>query len=383
MASMAHFQGRLYCMPHHRLTCWECLHSINAGISGHIPNPETQSGIRCKQSAFIVEPKFEMFHNTSAILGFHCGLSPEDQVKLADHMLPQFHTEFNNQPCEDCRLCYFSPGGQLTTHPSHICTNMERYVQVAIRPYKFSRTSNQIECSATFFFGEFYPASPMTASYVSKSKPDECSMDWNLDNAEIASVVECLRHVEKKLVPYRKSLVKDYLYTNSEYFAGKSWRFQLVVYTQLNEHVLKTLLEAHKLKFSKSRKAYIDRNTIGLAKKVFPASEERRYRISSFIYRINKLALLGIQVFFVHTERDPDHIKARRSFWEQPKGQVFPQAAFNESEYNDDQGQYDEELREDDLLDGDDLRDPTGHAGFESVETSTHHQSGGNIFDSP
>ncbi|KAI2472991.1 hypothetical protein F4781DRAFT_427750 [Annulohypoxylon bovei var. microspora] len=369
MASSKTFQGQLHCEKHHLLTCLVCLHSINSVKGGFIPLPEPASRIPCPEQAHSVEPVFEIFRPAARLRGFHDGLSPEDRKKhAADRSTPQDGSNIRSQylKCWECELTYlFSAGNEKPApHPSHVGSDGQRYIMVTARPFKFSRSLNRIECSAAFYFAS---PSRTDAAYDCASKPDSGSVYWNLDNAEIAALVQLLHHVEDELIPHRKKLVEGYVFTNSEYFAGQAWRFQLVVFTSLDREILNFLLRAHQLQYSQKRKAFVERNALGLVTMQYPITEERRYQAVSFIRMVKRLASQGIRVHWSHIKQDKTYIDARERFLHQPPqkgdfrdvgGVWVPNNAKGNVEENN--------VR--DLLASDSFENLPSHEGYEAVE---------------
>ncbi|KAI0161175.1 hypothetical protein GGR52DRAFT_163580 [Hypoxylon sp. FL1284] len=329
MASQNHerFTGRLYCRHHNRLACSVCLHSINS-IDGFVPNPES-SRFTCPESAHSVEPLYELFEPYVAARGFHHGLSPQQrETHKADNHEPQI--AFNDLGgnflrCDLCALTYFMEGGPgyADTHPSHVSADGKRYLIATVEPFKFERKLHKLGCTANFWFGGRNPK--LSSSYECFVRPDSGTADWNLDNAGISAIVQLLRVVESRVIPHRKMLVKDVVYTNSEYFAGQAWRFQLVVCTMMNPATLDLLLRAHKLKYSQKRKAFVEKNALGLVSKKYPVTEERRRQIVYFIHMIKRLASYGIQVFWHSVDPSDVYEHARKTFMDDPSQLPRPQ----------------------------------------------------------
>ncbi|KAI1142441.1 hypothetical protein F5Y05DRAFT_226762 [Hypoxylon sp. FL0543] len=371
------FRGQLHCKSHGRLTCKVCLHSINADLDGYIGHPrEVRYG--CSESEHSVEARFEYFNDRATrLLGFHDGLGPTDRRRrLADDF--SIGTQFKQDVdfgCDECALRYWAGGGigMYGVHPSHICSNGQRYILAWACPFKFARGVEMIECSAYFHFND---RSPMNINYKCMLRPDEGTADSNLDNAEIAALTQLLTHVEEKLIPHRKELVKDYLYTNSEYFAGQAWRFRLVVFTYLKPDVLELLLKAHQMEYSAKRKAFIERDMQGVVTKRFRATKERQYQTARFIQKVKDLASLGIQVYWARMEDDARYMAARTRFMDdpyqfpEPRNQVLDDVR-NEPNVEQEEGQTIGE----DLIEGDSFEYQPGHEGFEAVESENPEES--------
>ncbi|KAI1802852.1 hypothetical protein F4811DRAFT_372881 [Daldinia bambusicola] len=355
-------EARLYCPQHKLLTCKVCLHSINIGNHGILPKDTT--GFPCAESAHSVEPRFELAQKGVADLGYVDGLHPDQRYKMVNPEVPAFinrgHLYYD---CEACGLTYAAGGGpgSFGAHPSHICSDGERYVIAVLRPKKFLRATNKIECQAHFNFGH---ESPMNTSYQCVTKSDAGTIDWNLDNVEIAALTRLLHHVIDVVIPHRKTLVNDYIYTNSAYFAGQAQRFQLIVVTSLKEPLLHFLGKVIGLKYSSKRKAYIERNKLGFVSKKHPATEERRYQISSFIRMIKHLAAEGIQVHWWPGQAESLKV-ARKTFWTEPYAAGMDPPA---DVLSSDEIEPNDEVAEDDLVAGDSLVGLPDHREFQDVE---------------
>ncbi|KAI1503196.1 hypothetical protein F5X99DRAFT_407276 [Biscogniauxia marginata] len=267
-------------------------------------------------------PEVEMddIINRSIHAGKPYDLSLDTQGLLAG--LPYYY-------CRECQLTYVAGGGpgRYKAHPSHINYDNHRYLIAAIIPEEYERSLRNITCRASYIFGS--PNSPHNGLYEVSVNSDPGSVEWNFDNAEILALTGLLCNVEKNIIPRRKDLVRDALYTNSSYFEGQAWRFRLVVITPLNPAVLKLLLKAHKLKYSKRRSAFVE-TRLGFLTKKYPASNERRTQVSCFVETVKRLAELGIQVYFRSIFPTLETTKARKAFMNQPStlvpqnfGQVF------------------------------------------------------------
>ncbi|OTA63560.1 hypothetical protein K449DRAFT_421666 [Hypoxylon sp. EC38] len=342
---------RVWCRRHGRTTCEDCLHSIIRDEDGSIPDPINDARIPYPESGHSVEPRFELVTNASnKSLGF-------DGRRVIE--------EVYQYSCGNCQLVYWDDGGTSNrgAHPSHICSNGQRYIQAWVRPMKFSRESGKIECSAYFIFDHI---SKMNATYKCMSKSDYGTADWNLENSEIAALTQLLTYVEDKLIPYRKQLTNDYLFTNSEYFASQAWRFQLIVLTSLNPAALDLLLRAHKLKYSARRKAFVEKNALGIVTSKIPVTEERWYQMASFVRKVKNLAALGIPVYWHPMEPDKRYEAARAGFMNEPPTLPAPQSEVLE-DYPDPE--------EEDLIEGDSFDNFPSHEGFEAVESDNPEES--------
>ncbi|KAI8957662.1 hypothetical protein F5Y11DRAFT_363473 [Daldinia sp. FL1419] len=306
-----------YCRAHGFSTCYVCLHSINVGRDGTIPDyPLEHKYIETVQHKHIVEPKFEKMRVSIADRGYQDGIHPNSRDDKAKKLPIAINNGARYYECEKCRLRYLAGGGpgSYGAHPSHVWPDNQRYVTAVGRAIKFARTLLGIECLANFDFGY---NSPMNVNYKCTVKPDEGTVDWNLDNAELATLTRLLHHVADKVVPYRKQLVNGHVRTNSEHFALQARRFHLVLCTFLDPYILDLISRAQTLKYSTKKKAYYENNRFGVAKRKWAATEERRYWISNFIQMIKKLAAEGIQVSWLYTRSDTSDA-ARRAFREQP-----------------------------------------------------------------
>ncbi|KAI1770276.1 hypothetical protein F4818DRAFT_271535 [Hypoxylon cercidicola] len=388
------FAGRLLCRDHNRLTCLVCLHSINS-IDGFMPTPEI-SRFPCPESAHSVEPRFELFkpHNIS-LYGLHQGLSPQQREHSnADRRIPQlvFPEEGDNRfDCESCGLTYYTEGGPgyADIHPSHVSADGKRYVTVAVEPITFGRHLDKIDCITKFWFSS--QNHELNSTYVCSSRPDFGTVDWNLENAQISALVVLFEIVEDKVIPHRQKLIDDAVYTNSEYFAGQSWRFQLIVYTMLSPATLDVLLRAHKLQYSRKRKAFVERNALGLVSKKYPVTEERQRQIVYFIRMIKRLAELGIQVFWHRLDPSNTYKKARKAFMDQPSQLPKPQGKMKaqadvDLELNESQEE-EEDLVESDalveeLLAGDSPEALPAHEDLDAVEQGRSLDDLDNLFHS-
>ncbi|XDG09419.1 hypothetical protein ABKA04_009034 [Annulohypoxylon sp. FPYF3050] len=232
-------------------------------------------------------------------MGFHQGLNPEDQKKLlTDLSVPQDGRRLDSYmaACGYCGLDYINTGGQSKSHPSHAGANGQRYFLATIRPYEYARSGDKFTCTADFLFSHF--DSKINIAFECLSKADSSPTEWNLDNAEIAAMVKFMRYVEDVVIPHRKNIVYKTLYTNSDYFAGQAWRFNLLVHTTINREVYDFLLVAHRLEYSAKRKAFVKRNAFNIVTKTYPVTEERRFHTVGFIKMNQRLALLGIRVYW-------------------------------------------------------------------------------------
>ncbi|KAI0840740.1 hypothetical protein F5Y06DRAFT_229152 [Hypoxylon sp. FL0890] len=372
------YEGRLHCEQHGRLTCKVCLHSINADLNGYIENPE-KFKYDCPESEHSVKPRFEYFAGRAVeLLGFRDGMSPthrRQSVRDDFHPItnPKLYGDF---ACKECGLRYLAGGGigMYGAHPSHVCADGQRYILVRVYPIKFARGVERIECTTHFYFND---NSKMDVIYTCMSRSDQGSADWNLENAEIAALTQLLTHVEEKLIPHRKELVEGYVYTNSTYFAGQAWRFNLLVLTSLNRDVLDLLLKAYNLKYSVKRKAFVERNVLGFVTKKFPATEERRYQVVSFIRKVRDLASLGIQVYWRHMKSNKTKAAARARFLDDPY--QFPEPRYEVLEDDPNALNLEQEggqiTGEEDLLDGDSFQDLPSHYEFEAVEIKNPEES--------
>ncbi|KAI1211000.1 uncharacterized protein F4807DRAFT_421185 [Annulohypoxylon truncatum] len=382
MASSNAFQGQLYCEKHSLLTCVVCLHSINSVKDGFIPLPEPGSRIPCSEQAHSVEPVFGSFKATAEIRGFHDGLSPEDRKKyMTDLSEPQDGSDFGSHfhRCHRCGLDYLLMGGKKS-HPSHVTPNGDRYILVAVEPFEFSRSLNRISCSANFLFSDSHARSNINAAFKCSPKVDSGSVQWNLDNAELEALVQLLHYVEDDLIPYRKRIVEKYVYTNSEYFAGQAWRFQLLVYTPLNRELLEFLSQAHRLKYNVKRKAFVERNSLGLVTKQYPATEERRHQTVCFLSMIRRLASLGIRVYWQHTPPKPRYIAAKERFMHDPHNISDFREIAGVLVPNHDQGILEEEDLQD-LYNYNSPDNPLDHEDYDLVRRESPALRGANSFE--
>ncbi|KAI0387766.1 hypothetical protein F5Y04DRAFT_286772 [Hypomontagnella monticulosa] len=213
--------------------------------------------------------------------------------------------------CEQCGLRYLNPPSGFQTvqnHPSHTMPDGQRCLVAALRPYKFSRNLNHIECDAVFAFSPVHPHN-WSVSYKCKSRPDDMNADSNLDNATIAAMTQMLCYVRDEIIPYRQRLVRD--------IPVQAWNDQFIIWTPLGEPILKLLLRAEKLQFSKSRQALVRRNVVGVVTEKHPVTSERRYHIASFVRLMRHLGRMGAQVHW-RSRSDERCGKARRAFMNQP-----------------------------------------------------------------
>ncbi|OTA89911.1 hypothetical protein M434DRAFT_34026 [Hypoxylon sp. CO27-5] len=342
--------GRLQCKLHGLRVCDVCLHCITEAPDGSIPDPIDAPRIPYPESKHSLKPRFELLGDVPVELLFNKPLNPN---------------EFHEFACEECGLRYWAGDGkgQHEVHPSHICANGQRYIQVWVYPIKFSRKFEKVECSASFIFGH---KSKMNATYKCMSKSDSGNADWNLENSEIAALTQLLTYVEEKLIPYRKLLANDYLHTNSEYFAARAWRFNLLVVTSLNPAVLDLLLRVHKLKYSSRRKAFVERNALGLVTSKIPTTEERWYQMVSFVQKVKNLAALGIRIYWDTMRHDDHYEAARASFLDDPSQLPAPQNEVLKDDTKD---------GEDDLIVSDSFDHLPSHEGFEAVESDDPEES--------
>ncbi|KAI0152503.1 hypothetical protein F4776DRAFT_602077 [Hypoxylon sp. NC0597] len=337
-------RGRLECKLHGVRTCNICLHCITEAADGSIPDPIDDPRIPYPESKHSIKPRFEFLGDVPMATLSNEQTNPDELREFA---------------CEQCELRYWGGDGMGTyaVHPSHICANGLRFIPVWVHPIMFSRNSERVECSAFFIFDT---KSKMNATYKCMSKSDYGSADWNLENSEIAALTQLLTYVEEKLIPYRKLLTNDYLYTNSEYFAARAWRFHLIVVTSLNPAVLSLLLRAHKLKYSSRRKAFVERNVLGMVTSKIPTTEERWYQMVSFVQKVKDLAALGIQVYWDTMEHDKCYETARAKFVDQPSQLPVPQREVLED---------DADFEEEDLVVDNSFEYLPIHEGFEAVES--------------
>ncbi|KAI0109870.1 hypothetical protein F4814DRAFT_461089 [Daldinia grandis] len=359
--------SRLYCPQHKLLTCKVCLHSVNVANYGKIPKDTAE--FPCPESAHSVEPRFGLPRRDVIDLGYLDGLRPEERNKIAHFEIPTFIND--GRPyydCEACGLTWAAGGGpgSFGAHPSHVCSDGERYLVAVVRPTKFVRALEKIECHAYFNFGH---NSPMNVGYKCVAKSDLGTADWNLDNAELAALTRMLHHVAEKVFPYRKKLVNEHIYTNSAYFAGQAQRFQLLVATSLSKNLLHFLGNVHDLKYSSKRQAYVEKNRLGMVVKKYRVTEERRYQISSFIRMIKHLAAAGIQVHWWPGKAETS-TSARKVFMDQPS--AFPPPPPSEPQlilpFASEAVDSGDDMAEDELIDADSLEAMPDHGEYQDVE---------------
>ncbi|KAI1763621.1 hypothetical protein GGR53DRAFT_467146 [Hypoxylon sp. FL1150] len=362
------FTGQLYCRDHGRLTCLVCLHSVNS-ISGLIPPPNLRY-FACGESAHSVQPIFELFDTTPQFRGFQGGLSAQKRRECkTDHKLPQIAIE-DLAHCFDCKLCglaYATQGGPgyADIHPSHVSEDGKRYILIDVLPFKFRRKLDKLVCSVQFLSSA--ENSKLAKDYEVFSRPDDGTVDWNLDNLQISALVQLRHMVEHVIIPQRKKVVKGFIYTNSRYFEGQSWRFQLVVYTSISQDCLDLLLRVHKLKYSQSRQAFVERNALGLVTKKYPVTEERRRQIVYFLQMVKKLAVeYGIQILWSREEPTEEFKEARRVFLHEPSTlqRAIAQEAQRGLALNPNEARY---VVDGDLLEGDSLEALPPREGFDAV----------------
>ncbi|KAI0852946.1 hypothetical protein F5Y00DRAFT_272521 [Daldinia vernicosa] len=359
--------SRPYCLQHNLLTCKVCLHSVKTTKDGRMPKNTAE--FSCDESAHSVKPRFELARKGLSDLGYPDGLSPEERSKSA---YPEILKSINDgRPYYDCAACgltWLAGGGPeyFAAHPSHVGSDGQRYLIAVVRPTKFMRVLEQIECHAYFNFGH---ASPMNVSYKCVAKSDLGTADWNLDNAELAALTRMLHHVADKVFPYRKKLVHDYIYTNSAHFAGQAQRFQLLVVTSLNQDLLRFLGKVQDLKYNAKKKAYVEKNMLGITVKKYRVTEERRFQISNFFRIIKNLAADGIQVHWWPAKVEASAC-ARKAFMDQPS--TLPPPPLNESQIKPpfaseavDSG---DEMTDDELVDADSFEETRDQEEYQDVE---------------
>ncbi|KAI0594978.1 hypothetical protein F4775DRAFT_605556 [Biscogniauxia sp. FL1348] len=318
-------QKDVFCTRHGFPTCHICLHSINTNHYGDILTFSPGS-----ESHHKVDPLFDgVMKPIYNLIGSRDGLGPAvEKADIKDrsaHELFDMNLDIKGTTvaglpyyyCSKCELAYLAGGGpgRYQAHPSHINYDNRRYIIAGAFPEKYNRSLNKISCKAAYLFGG--DNSSYNAVYEIKVGSDNGSVEWNLDNADISALTGFLAYVEKYIIPKRKALVREVVHTNSSYFAGQAWRFQLVVITSLNPKLLKLLLKAHKLKYSKKRGAFIERK-LGIVTKKYPASEERRAQISWFVDSVKHLADLGIQIYWRSVIPSAETTEARKAFRNQP-----------------------------------------------------------------
>ncbi|KAI1450373.1 hypothetical protein F5Y02DRAFT_113540 [Annulohypoxylon stygium] len=221
-------------------------------------------------------------------------------------------SSYDRSSCSHCGLDYLNTGGKPKPHPSHAGANGQRCFIATIRPFKYAHSGDTYKCLADFIFSG--PSSSVhNTIFECPSIADSSPAAWNLDNTDIATMVQFMHYVEDVLIPHRKSIVEEYLYTNSEYFAGQAWRFDLGVQTGINREVYDFLLEAHRLDYSSRHKAFVKRNASNVVTKIYPVTEERRYQTVSFLEMVQRLASLGIRVYWQvpHTREETTAARER------------------------------------------------------------------------
>ncbi|KAI0009968.1 hypothetical protein F4779DRAFT_639799 [Xylariaceae sp. FL0662B] len=227
-------------------------------------------------------------------------------------------------PCNECGLFYMPAGGpgSFQLHPSHVCEDGQRYLTVYVCPLKFERRSGNIVCTAFYKFGP--NGSRMNSTYECLVASSDGTVEQNLDNAEISALLGLLKAVEDDIIPARQAMVLDTVHTNSPLFAARAWMFRLIVGTPLNEAVLDFLLNAPTLKYSPKREAFV-KTTLGWITKSYPASAARRQLTVQFIQRVKRLAMLGIQVYWMPLEQSDSTKNAKAAFSDQPLPYQPPQ----------------------------------------------------------
>ncbi|KAI1763620.1 hypothetical protein GGR53DRAFT_359711 [Hypoxylon sp. FL1150] len=288
--SKSSFKGRLCCAVHSKPTCYECLHSITYTADGVLPGTHADERAPCSERAHSVEPLFKQFELIPEMF------KHKEKARWNDGVIDCTF-------CNRCKLSFITGDPSIKAScPSHVLQNDQRYVAVTVMPLRYSRRIDleRIECAAALTLGP--TGYQVNARFNSFSRPDEGDADGNLDNVEIAAIVKALEAVEERMIPHRKRVTERAVYTNSAYFAGEAWRFQLVIITPTDPEVLSFLLGAHKLQYSFKRKAFVERNSMGFVTKKFPVTEERRYQVASFIRAVKRLAtVFGIQVHLAYT----------------------------------------------------------------------------------
>ncbi|KAI6085340.1 hypothetical protein F4821DRAFT_150749 [Hypoxylon rubiginosum] len=258
----------------------------------------------CPETAHSVAPLFKQFELIPEMFG------PGEETRAwKEQVIKCFF-------CKDCKLSYImgSDSSIKATCPSHVLQNRQRYVAITVTPLRFYHRIDieRVECSAALTLGP--SGHRVNAQFNCFSRPDPGDADGNLDNMEIAAIIKALEAVEERMIPHRQRVTEKAVYTNSSYFAGQAWRFQLVLMTPTDPNILSFLIEAHKLQYSFKRKAFVERNSRGSVTKKYPVTEERRYQVASFIRSVKRLAsVFGIQVHLAHTTNFK-HAVARENF---------------------------------------------------------------------
>ncbi|KAI1650632.1 uncharacterized protein F4817DRAFT_368043 [Daldinia loculata] len=357
-------ESRLYCEKHMLMTCKVCLHSVNVANDGTIP--KNASGLPRLHGVYVVRPRFQLAHTHDIDrLGYVDGLYPDKERKLPRiDLLKAINNGHPYYDCNACGLTFLAGGGpgSFAAHPSHVCSDGQRYLIARLSVSKFTCDSGKTVCHGSFFFGH---KSPSNVHYQCIGKIDTRSAEWNLDNSELGTLIELLLHVEKDIFPHRRDLVDEHVYTNSAYFAGQARRFQLIVITTLSETLLNFLDKVQTLKYSQKRQAYYEKNRFGVVKRMYPATEERRRLISKFIAGLKSLAKLGIPVHWCPGSKS---MYEKRVFLNE--SYVLP-PALNESQ-NDPPAEKDvepgEDVDEDELIEGDSLEGIPDHDQCQNVE---------------
>ncbi|KAI1657948.1 hypothetical protein F4813DRAFT_389211 [Daldinia decipiens] len=357
-------ESRLYCEKHMLMTCKICLHSVNVASDGTIPKNATD--LFRPDGIYAVEPQFQLAHTLDIDrLGYIDGLHPDKERKLPHiDLLKAINNGSPYYDCNSCGLTYLAGGGpgSFAAHPSHVCSDGERYLIARLSASKFTCDSKKTVWHGSFHFGD---KSPLNAHYQCIGKIDSRSAEWNLDNSELGTLTQLLTSVEKEVFPHRRKLVDEHVYTNSAYFAGRARRFQLIVITTLSKTLLSFLGRVQTLKYSPKKQAYYENNRFGIVKRMYPTTEERRRLTAKLFAGLKRLAKLGIQV---HWSPGTKSMYKKRVFLNEPH--VVP-PVLNESQ-NDPPAEKDvepgEDVEEDELIEGDSLEGIPDQDQFQNIE---------------
>ncbi|KAL7627694.1 hypothetical protein AAE478_001888 [Parahypoxylon ruwenzoriense] len=261
------------------------------------PKRNEQSAQGALQPAHSVKPVFERFR-------------PEEATFFGNMILRSSY-------CEKCDLTFMSNPGEYGSHPSHACSDGQRYLVVRIEPYRFFQHGGLVNCWATYYFGKTKYKTEL--NYTGPADLDSGSEHWNLDNAEIATLCLLVKAMEENIIPLRRKILSDAMQTNNAEFLAAALKCQLIVYTSINRDLLDFLLLAPELRYSKSREAFV-KTSMGFVTKKYPVTQERRLQIAAFIKSVKYLAYEhGIQIRWVSVEPSTKTKAARAAFAEGPQ----------------------------------------------------------------
>ncbi|KAI5868406.1 hypothetical protein GGS23DRAFT_545314 [Durotheca rogersii] len=307
----------LVCERHGLWSCLVCLHHIDLGGQETPYHPDYVSWIPCSESDRGVEPLFEKFVPDDELDAHSGGRKTNRGVAGSKSRRPM-----TAGYCSKCGFSWMASDELLTTtHPSHICADGHRYMTIIVDVASYKRKLGDISCEAVFLFGP--EPCELRFRYEVVTPSDDGTADWNLDNSQIASLWELMLLVKKCVMPDRAQQVREVVFTNSAHFAHRAAAFRLLVAAHIDPALLKFLLKAHKLKYSRARRAFVQ-TRMGFVTRKYPTTPIRRFHVARFVICVMELAAAGVQVFWVPCRPSSHEKAARAAFMDDPYQRKIP-----------------------------------------------------------